>query len=137
MSLYNDLIVQHDRHPHHEGPLASETHHATLDNPMCGDVVTIHLVADARVTAATFEARGCSLSRAAASMLTDRVIGASPDDVRALANQVETFIMSAPDAPLPEGLGELEAFANVRSFKSRRTCVTLAFRAAVEALRSS
>ncbi|MFT3697036.1 MAG: SUF system NifU family Fe-S cluster assembly protein [Kofleriaceae bacterium] len=135
MSLYNDLIVQHDRHPHHEGPLAGETHHATLDNPMCGDVVTMHFHVDTQVSSATFEARGCSLSRAAASMLSDLAPGKSPDEIKQLAVKVEAFIMSAPDAPVPSDLGELEAFANVRAFKSRRTCVTLAFRAAVQALK--
>lgn len=135
MSLYNDIIVRHDRHPHHEGPLAGETHHATVDNPMCGDVVTMHFTVGGAIEAATFEARGCSLSRAAASMLTELATGKSPVEVAALAARVEAFVMSPPDAPVPGDLGELGAFANVRAFKSRRTCVTLAFRAAVQALR--
>jgi nitrogen fixation protein NifU and related proteins len=129
-ALYQATIVKHDREPLHEGPLANATHVATLDNPLCGDIVTIRLVIEHGViTDAAFEARGCSLARAGASMVTSRAIGASPIAVRELAASVERLVHAAPEAPVPPDLGELEAFVPVRAFKSRRICACLAFRA--------
>lgn len=131
-ALYHAAIVEHDRHPHREGPLPAATHTATLDNPLCGDVVTMRFVVTAdRITDAAFEARGCALSRAAASMLADRAIGATPAELRALADAFTRYVTT--DAA-PDQLGELAAFAGVRAVKSRRVCACLAVRAAVAAL---
>lgn len=131
-ALYHAAIVEHDRHPRHEGPLPGATHVATADNPLCGDVVTIRFIVDnGTVTAAAFEARGCALSRAAASMLTTRAIGVSPDALRALAATFDHFVQE----PIPAGdLGELAVFEGVRAFKSRRPCAQLPFHAALDAL---
>lgn len=134
-ALYHATIVKHDREPHNEGPLPGATHEATVDNPLCGDTVTIRLiVTDGTVTAAAFEARGCSLARAGASLVTSRAIGATLAEVRALAQTIEQLVHAAPDAPVPPDLGELEAFAPVRAYKSRRVCACLAPRAIEAAL---
>jgi nitrogen fixation protein NifU and related proteins len=134
-ALYHATIVDHDRNPRHEGPLPNATHSATLDNPLCGDTVTMHfVVADGVITDATFEARGCALSRAGASIATTRAIGSIPAALVELAETLDRFVSSPPDAPMPPNLGELEAFAGVRAFKSRRTCACLAFRALTSAL---
>jgi nitrogen fixation NifU-like protein len=131
-ALYHATIVDHDRHPRHEGALPNATHTATVDNPLCGDIVTIRLViADGVIAEAAFEARGCALSRAAASMVATRAIGATPEAVRELAGTFDRFVRG--DAPAGE-LGELAAFEGVRAFKSRRSCAQLAFRAALYAL---
>jgi len=133
--LYQALIVEHDRSPKHEGPLPGATHEATVDNPLCGDVVTMRLVVDGDVIReAAFEARGCALARAGASMLTTRAATATADQLRALASTFEQFVRDAPGAPIPAELGDLAAFAGVRTFKSRRTCATLGFHALLAAL---
>jgi nitrogen fixation NifU-like protein len=133
--LYQAAIVDHDRAPRNLGPLAGATHAATADNPLCGDVVTLHLrVEDGAIRAASFEGRGCSLSRAAASIATGMLIGRSLADARALAAAFEAFVGAPPDAaPAPE-LGELAVFGGVRRFRSRRACATLPLRALVAAL---
>lgn len=131
-SLYHAAIVDHDRHPRHEGPLPGATHSATADNPLCGDIVTFHLtVAGGVIAGAAFEGRGCSLSRAAASMLTTRAIGATPDQLRELADRFERFVRAGGSS---EDLGELAVFEGVRDFKSRRACACLPFAAALAAL---
>ncbi|HEX7841883.1 MAG TPA: SUF system NifU family Fe-S cluster assembly protein [Kofleriaceae bacterium] len=133
--LYQATIVDHDRTPRNAGPLPDATHHATVDNPLCGDVVTVHAqIVDGAVRDAAFEGRGCALSRAAASIMTTMVQGRSTDGARALAAAFEQFVRDAPDAPIPEDLGELRAFAGVRRFRSRRVCATLGFRALLQAL---
>ena len=141
-ALYQAVIVDHDRAPRNHGPLVDATGHATVDNPLCGDVVTVHLRRgdDGRVDAITFEARGCALARAAASIMTERVRGRSAADAIALATRFDAFVRTdaANDADAPDGdtatLGDLTAFAGVRAFRSRQACATLPFRALLAAL---
>ena len=137
--LYQAVIVDHDRAPRHHGPLAGATHHATADNPLCGDTVTLHLhLEDGVIRGLSFEGRGCSLSRAAASILTTMLAGRDLASARALSAEFEAFVHAAPDAPLDPAaaaaLGELAAFAGVRRFRSRRACATLPLRALAAAL---
>jgi nitrogen fixation NifU-like protein len=133
--LYQATIVDHDRAPRNAGPLADATHHATIDNPLCGDVVTVHArIVDGNLRDLRFEARGCALSRAAASIMTTMVRARSTDDTRRLAAEFEHFVQAAPDAVIPDDLGELRAFAGVRRFRSRRVCATLGFRALLAAI---
>ena len=138
--LYQAVIVDHDRAPRHTGPLAGATHAATIDNPLCGDVVTLHLrIEDGTIRAASFEGRGCSLSRAAASILTTLLPGRDLAAARALSAAFEAFVQAAPAAPAAPAasdaqLGELTAFAGVRRFRSRRACATLPLRALAAAI---
>jgi len=135
-TLYQATIVEHDRSPKNQGPLPGATHEATIDNPLCGDVVTVRLRLDdaGRVAEIRFEGHGCALSRAAASIMTTRAAGHDAAALRALAGAFEAFTREPPDAPVPDDLGDLAAFAGVRAFKSRRACATLPFRALVAAL---
>lgn len=133
--LYQATIVDHDRAPRNGGRLAGATHHATVDNPLCGDVITVQArIVDGAVQDIAFEGRGCALSRAAASIMTTMVQGGTPDAARRLATAFEHFVQSAPDAAIPEDLGDLRAFAGVRRFRSRRVCAMLAFRTLMQAL---
>lgn len=139
--LYQATIVEHDRAPRHHGPLAGATHAASVDNPLCGDVVTLQVrMSGGAVAEAGFEARGCALSRAAASILCTMVPGATAEDVRRLTSQFEQLVHGAPDAAIDaailDELGELRAFAGVRRFRSRRICALLPFRALQQALDS-
>jgi nitrogen fixation NifU-like protein len=133
--LYQATIVDHDRAPRNHGTLIDATHQATIDNPLCGDVVTVQLhIADGAVQDVAFEARGCVLSRAAASIMTTMVRGQTLDASRQLARTFEQFVQTAPDDAIPEELGELRAFSGVRTFRSRRVCALLAFRTLRQAL---
>lgn len=125
--LYQAVIVEHDRAPRNAGILVDATHEATVDNPLCGDVVTMQLrIEDRVVRAVAFEARGCALSRAAASILTTMVIGRDLAAISALGAAFEAFVRV--DGPAPDELGELAAFAGVRRFPSRKACALLAVR---------
>lgn len=141
--LYQATIVDHDRAPRNAGALADPTHQATIDNPLCGDTVTLHARVEGGVIRdIAFDGRGCALSRAAASIMTTRVRGRTTDAARELAAAFERFVQAAPDAAAPEpndreALGELHAFAGVRRFRSRRVCALLGFRALLRALDSA
>ena len=135
--LYQATIVEHDRHPRNERPLPGASHEATIDNPLCGDVVTVRArITDGAIAEIAFEAHGCALSRAAASIMTTMVETHTPHDAQQLAAAFEHCIQSLPDAAVPDELGELRVFAGVRRFRSRRVCALLPFRALLRALDS-
>jgi nitrogen fixation NifU-like protein len=133
--LYQATIVDHDRAPRNHGPLPGATHQATIDNPLCGDVVTVQArVVDGVLNDIMFEGRGCALSRAAASIMTTMLHGHGSEESRRLVDLFEQFVNAAPDTAIPDQLGELRAFAGVRRFRSRRVCALLPFRALTRAL---
>jgi len=75
-AIYRDNILDHHKHPHHFGTLATRTHEAHLENTLCGDEVTMQLkVEKGKVVDVAFSGRGCAITTAAASMLTDAVAG--------------------------------------------------------------
>ncbi len=133
--LYQSIIVEHGKSPRHQGPLPGATHEAVVDNPLCGDRITLRLVvAGDTIASAAFEAQGCTLSLAAASLLATKLQAASLADARALVDRFAAFVREPPGAPLPD-LGDLTAFAGVRDFKSRQLCATLPAQALLNALR--
>lgn len=86
--IYRENILDHYKHPHNKGRLDGADHVHTEDNPVCGDVITISLkISDGRVEAVKFDGRGCAISQAAASMLTDEIKGMSVDDVRQMTRE--------------------------------------------------
>ena len=130
-SLYQEIILDHYKHPHHKGlrePFEAEVHHV---NPTCGDEVTLRVHLDDRqVTDVSYDAIGCSISQASASVMTDLLIGKSVDDALAVH---ETFLA------LMQGKGQIEpdedvledgiAFAGVAKFPARVKCALLAWMA--------
>ncbi len=128
--LYQDVIVDHHKSPRNYGPLAGATHEATLANPLCGDEVTLRLQLDGdRIVALRFESRGCILSRAAASLMTERVQGKTLEEALAVGRDLESFVSAPPVPGAAERLGPLTALEGVRDYPSRVGCVTLAWQA--------
>jgi nitrogen fixation NifU-like protein len=127
--LYHDTIMAHARAPHHAGPLADADRKATVDNPLCGDRVTIELkIADGRVSDVGHTVRGCALCQAAASMLADGAIGAAPDEVARAREAIRAMLHD--DAAPPDGRwAAFAAFLPARAAKSRHDCVLLPFQA--------
>lgn len=83
--LYRQYILEHYREPHNHGHLDHPDIHAADTNPLCGDRVEIDLnVRDGQVEDVRFSGRGCAISQASASMLTDRIEGATVEELRAL-----------------------------------------------------
>ena len=130
-SLYQAIILDHYRAPHHAGlrePFEAEVHHV---NPTCGDEVTlrVHLV-DGTVSDISYAAEGCSISQASTSVLTDLLIGKPVDEALVVH---ETFV------DLMQGRGQVEpdedvledgvAFAGVAKFPARVKCALLGWMA--------
>jgi nitrogen fixation NifU-like protein len=130
-SLYQEIILDHYKHPHHAGlrdPFEAEVHHV---NPTCGDEMTLRVHLDDRVVAdVSYDALGCSISQASASVMADLLIGKDVDEAMAVH---QAFL------ELMQGKGQVEpdedvledgiAFAGVAKFPARVKCALLAWMA--------
>lgn len=86
--LYRDYILEHYRRPHNFGVLDSPTVSHEGANPLCGDRITIQLgIRDGKVEDVAFTGRGCAISQASASLLTDEIRGKTVDEVSALTSE--------------------------------------------------
>ena len=132
--LHQAVIRDHFRRPRNRGPLDAPATSGHAHNPFCGDTVRIWArVEDGLIADASFDGRGCSISQAAASMLTALVKGKEVTAVDHLRNAFTDGL--APDGPkLPRALGDLRALAGVKRFPSRVRCAVLPFDALEEAL---
>ena len=130
-SLYQEIILDHYRHPHHKGlrdPFDVEVHHV---NPTCGDEVTVRVqVEGGQVTDVSYDGQGCSISQASTSVMTDLVIGQSVDDAMVRADAFLELMQSRgtlePDEDvLEDGI----AFAGVSKYPARVKCALLGWMA--------
>jgi len=87
--LYRDEILEHYRRPHNFGTLPDPDASFEGSNPLCGDRITVMLDIgpDGRVSDVAFTGRGCAISQASASLLTDEIRGRTTDDIASLQNQ--------------------------------------------------
>lgn len=123
--LYRDVIVDHNRNPRNFGPLDGANRHADGHNPLCGDRLTLRLVLDGDVIRdLRFEGKGCAISTASASLMTEAVKGHSLAEVNDLFTTVHDML-TRQDAPAPATLGKLAALSGVREFPSRVKCASL------------
>jgi nitrogen fixation NifU-like protein len=121
--LYRDVILDHYAHPRNRGRLDPSDITGEGANPLCGDelVLFVRLRGD-RIDAVRFEGRGCSISQASASMMTEAITGKTIDEVRALIGDFREMMHGhAPAADL----GDLVALQGVRKFPVRIKCATL------------
>jgi nitrogen fixation NifU-like protein len=139
--LYQRLVLDHGRHPRHQGPaLAGETHAARGDNPFCGDRWRMSVIVDGdRVRDVRYEGAGCAISTSAASMMSEAVRGRTRAQVEALWRGFEWLLgAGAPDAAAAQvELGDLAAFAGVRRYPVRVKCARLPWQTLLAALASN
>ncbi len=132
--LYREIILDHYRSPRNRGSLDKPTASSEGDNPLCGDEVKVDIeIRDGRITDVRFEGRGCSISQASASMMTDAVKGLSLEDADSLFAMFKAMMYSSDEVD-PEALGDLEALQGVRKFPVRVKCATLGWNTLQEAL---
>ncbi|MDQ7857820.1 MAG: SUF system NifU family Fe-S cluster assembly protein [Armatimonadota bacterium] len=121
--LYRDVILDHYAHPRNRGRLDPRDITAEGANPLCGDELTLFVRLDGdRVAAIRFEGRGCSISQASASMMTEAVAGKTLEEVRALVDAFRAMMHGGAPAA---ALGDLVALQGVRKFPVRVKCATL------------
>ena len=130
-SMYQEIILDHYRNPHHKGlrqPYDAEVHHV---NPTCGDEVTVRVrVADGVVQDVSYDGVGCSISQASTSVMTDLVIGLPVEEALQKHEAFLTLMQSKgtmePDEDvLEDGI----AFAGVSRYPARVKCALLGWMA--------
>ncbi len=134
--LYQELILAHYRAPKHRGTLANATASVMHNNPMCGDEIRVDVTLDdGRIADIAHSGQGCSISQSAASMMSERMIGATSDEALAM---IEAFRRMMHGDPAPTGidLGDAEALAGVARFPARIKCALLGWMALKDALQS-
>ena len=134
-SLYQEIILDHYRHPHHAGlrePFDSEVRHV---NPVCGDEVTLRVTLKDSdggpvVADVSYDALGCSISQASASVLSDLVIGRPAIEGMKIHDEFLALMQSQGEGvPDEDVLGDAVAFAGVSKFPARIKCALLAWMA--------
>lgn len=125
--LYRELILDHYRNPRHHEPIEGAEVVAEGYNPLCGDEVELRLdFDDGTIKDLSLAGRGCSISQASGSMLTDAVIGKPIEQVERLI-ALFTKMLTDPETEPPAELGDLEALQGVAKFPVRVKCATLAW----------
>jgi nitrogen fixation protein NifU and related proteins len=134
-SLYQDIILDHYRNPHHKGlrdPFDAEVHHV---NPVCGDEVTLRVTlkdvnGELVVEDVSYDSLGCSISQASASVMSDLVIG-KPVDEAMTVSQVFLELMQSKGRGEPDEdvLEDAVAFAGVSKYPARIKCALLGWMA--------
>ena len=131
--LYQAAIVGLARAANGKGRLDAPDDSATVDNPLCGDRITIDVRMDgARVAALGHQVRGCLFCEAAASAIGAHAVGATRDALAAASEAAKAMLKGSADAAPP--WPEMGAFAPVRAHRSRHNCVLLPFEALTKAL---
>ena len=121
--LYRDVILDHYSHPRNKGTLEPADVTGEGANPLCGDEIRVSLsVRDGMVHDARFDGKGCSISQASASMMTERIKGRRVEEVGRLIGAVKAMMRGERPG---EDLGDLEALQGVRRFPVRVKCATL------------
>lgn len=150
LELYQELILDHNRQPRNRGAVEDADRAAEGFNPLCGDQIRITLrLKDGVIDEVRFEGKGCAISTASASLMSEAVRGKTIDQARALFGQFHHLLTDerpagggesesgggadADEAATPP-LGKLAAFSGVRRFPARVKCATLAWHTLAAAL---
>ena len=100
--MYRDLILEHHRYPHNYGTLDPHDVSQEEHNPLCGDRIRLDLrIADGKIAEVAFSGKGCAVSQAAASMLTDELIGMDVNTARAYGKEDVLELIGLPLDKIP------------------------------------
>lgn len=131
--LYQEMIIDHGRHPRHFGVLANCNHQKLGFNPLCGDKLLVTIIEkDGVIDDVKFEGVGCAISVASASLMCESIKGKTREHV---AHLFQDFHALVTTGVLPEtDLGKLAVFAGVFEFPARVKCASLAWHTLTAAL---
>ncbi len=133
--LYQDLILDHGRHPRNFREIADATGHAEGYNPLCGDKVTVFASFDQdKIDDVAFQGKGCAISQASASLMTQVIKGQPRARAQQLFELVQKMVKDDATTEDLTELGKLAALAGVKDFPSRVKCATLPWHTLLAAL---
>lgn len=134
--MYQEVILDHYKHPHARGlrePFGAEVHHV---NPTCGDEVTLRVnIQDGKIADVSYDGQGCSISQASTSVLTDQVIGLPLGEAMTVVDAFNEMISSRGSVEGDEDvIGDGVAFAGVSKYPARVKCALLGWMAFKDAV---
>ena len=123
--LYRDVILDHNCRPRNVGRIEGADGRAEGENPLCGDRLSLTLRMNGdRIEDIRFEGKGCAISTASASLMTEAVKGKDRASVGALFNKAHA-LLTRPEVVPDAALGKLAALSGVREFPARVKCASL------------
>ena len=136
-SLYQEVILDHNRKPRNYGTLEHSNHHAVGHNPLCGDRLEIALNLDGQnIDGIAFHGESCAICKASASMMTSVVKGKTRSDAEILIQEFRDMALGKLDPSGEHHLGRLTVFAGVRDLPTRVKCAILPWHTLHAALNS-
>ncbi len=127
--LYQEVVIDHARHPRNFRKLEDPTCTAEGFNPLCGDQLTLYVkLADGVIEDIAFQGDGCAISKASASLMTAALKGKKQEEALALFGRVHALVTEGPKGERNlEGVGKLAALSGIWEFPLRVKCATLAW----------
>jgi nitrogen fixation NifU-like protein len=126
--LYQEVIIDHGRHPRNFGALPNANHTKEGFNPLCGDRLTLYIVEQNNVIEKIhFEGSGCAISVASASLMTEVLKNKTRAEAEVIFADFHQLIMHGHDKELEDRLGKLAVLAGVAEYPARVKCATLAW----------
>ncbi len=123
--LYQEVVRDHYSRPRNFGKPPESNRTSEGFNPFCGDIITLYLnVTDGRIDDVGFEGGGCAISKASASLMTESVMGKTPEEAAEMFQAVRNMLTQQEEDDPPD-LGDLEVLAGVSAFPVRIKCATL------------
>ncbi|MFL5593242.1 MAG: Fe-S cluster assembly sulfur transfer protein SufU [Gemmatimonadaceae bacterium] len=134
-ALYQELILDHYRRPRNKGTLDNADASVEMKNPLCGDEIGVQVIFDGdNISDVRFSGRGCSISQASASMMTQLVKGRSTHEIDSVRKRFRDLMLGDTAAADDKQLGPLRALSGVARFPARVKCALLAWNALESAL---
>ncbi len=136
--LYQEIILDHNKKPRNFRKMEDANHEADGYNPLCGDKIKVYLHLDGDIiTDVSFEGKGCAISTASASMMTESVKGKTIEEVKTIFNSFHDLVTGQKNSETCEVcVGKLKSLGGVREYPMRVKCATLCWHtlnAAIEA----
>ncbi len=127
--LYQQTILEHNRHPRNFRKLEGATHVAEGYNPLCGDHwwVYVKISDSGTIEEVAFEGSGCAISKASASMMTASLKGKSIADARVLFEEFRQLVIGELKPGDPNHLGKLTVFSGIWQYPARVKCASLSW----------
>lgn len=136
-SLYQEVILDHNRKPRNYGALDSANRHAVGHNPLCGDHLDISLnLENDHIDSIAFQGESCAICKASASMMTTVVKGKSREAVETLIHEFRDMATGKLDLNNPHHLGRLTVFSGIQELPTRVKCAILPWHTLQAALNS-
>ncbi|MCP5468863.1 MAG: SUF system NifU family Fe-S cluster assembly protein [Deltaproteobacteria bacterium] len=135
--LYQEVILDHNKHPRNFHEMPEATCYAEGYNPLCGDQLTLYvkLGADQKIEDLSFVGSGCAISKASASLMTDELKGKSVKEAKNIFEKFHAMVTAKPGEETSFDLGKLSVLAGVCEFPARVKCASLAWHTLNSALK--